>query len=211
MIRAVAFDVMDTLLTDPFREALRAATGLSVDELIARRDPAIHPAFERGELDEHEYWRAFESAGIPADRDRFHRVRQQRTQWIAGMRELLEQLQGRVVRAAASNYPVWIEQLAAGPLAGRVEFVIASCHVGVRKPDPGFYEAVLAQLQLPAGQVLFVDDRPANVAGAEAVGLGAHRFTDVDALRSWLVGQQVLPAPDDASPSPRSAQRTRED
>ena len=208
MIRAVAFDVMDTLLTDPFREALYAATGRTIDEIIARRDPAVHPAFERGELDERDYWRAFDAAGIPADRERFHRVREERTQWVAGMRELLDELDGQVMRAAATNYPVWIDELAAGPLAGRIEVLVASCHVGARKPDPDFYAAVLARLQLPAEQVLFVDDREANVAGAQAAGLTAHRFTHVDALRSWLVGQRVLPdQPDEVAPAVRSGQR----
>ncbi len=193
MIRAVAFDVMDTLLTDPFREALHAATGHTVDEIIARRDPQVHPAFERGEIDEHDYWRAFAAAGIVADREIFHRERRQRTRWLPGMRALLDELDGQVLRAAATNYPVWIEELATGPLAGRLEVVVASCHVGARKPDPGFYQAVLARLGLAAEQVLFVDDRPANVDGAAAAGMRAHRFAHVDGLRSWLVEQRVLP------------------
>lgn len=192
MIRAVAFDVMDTLLTDPFREALHAATGLTVDQIVARRDPQVHPAFERGEIDEHDYWRAFADAGISADRETFHRVRRERTRWLPGMRALLDELDGQVVRAAATNYPVWIDELTTGPLAGRIEVVVASCHVGIRKPEPGFYEAVLARLGLAAEQVLFVDDRRTNVEAAAAVGLTAHRFTDVDTLRSWLVEQRAL-------------------
>ena len=192
MIRAVAFDVMDTLLTDPFREALHAATGLTVDQIVARRDPQVHPAFERGEIDEHDYWRAFAASGISADRETFHRVRRERTRWLPGMPALLDELDGQVVRAAATNYPVWIDELTTGPLAGRIEVVVASCHVGIRKPEPGFYEAVLARLGLAAEQVLFVDDRRTNVEAAAAVGLTAHRFTDVDTLRSWLVEQRAL-------------------
>lgn len=193
LIAAIAFDVMDTMVSDPFRAALHAATGLTLEELTARRDPTVHPAFERGELDEEAYWRAFAAAGIVADRDAFHRARRDGTRWLPGMRELLEELDGRVIRAAATNYPVWIEELATGPLAGRVETVVASCHLGARKPEPAFYRGLLAELDLSPRQVLFVDDRPPNVAAADEFGLLTHRFTDVERLRQLLVAHGVLP------------------
>ncbi|MFP4635363.1 MAG: HAD-IA family hydrolase [Nitriliruptoraceae bacterium] len=193
MIAAIAFDVMDTLLSDPFRAALHAATGLSLEQLSARRDPTVHPAFERGELDEEAYWRAFDAAGVVADRGAFHQARRDGTRWLPGMRELLDELDGRVLRVAATNYPVWIEELAAGPLAGRLELLVASCHLGVRKPDPAFYRGLLAQLELPPQRVLFVDDRPPNVAAARELGLLAHRFTDAATLRALLGDHGVLP------------------
>ncbi len=192
MIRAVAFDVMDTLLADPFREALWAATGLTLDQLAARRPPHVHPAFERGELTEPEYWAAFAHAGIEVDPAAFHRERRARTTWLDGMADLLDDLAGRVVRVAATNYPVWVEELVEHHLDGRVEQVVSSHQLGVRKPDAGFYAGLLDAVELPASQVLFVDDRRANVAGARAVGLGSHRFTDVRSVRAWLAGHGVL-------------------
>jgi HAD superfamily hydrolase (TIGR01509 family) len=190
-IRAVAFDLMDTVVTDPFREALTAATGLPVAELFARRDPALYPAFERGEVDEAAYWAHYAEAGITADPEVFHRVRRAGLTWRPGMRELLDDLEGVVVRAAATNYPVWIDELADGLLAGRFERVVASCHLGVRKPDPGFYRRLLTTVDLPPDAVLFVDDREANVAGARAAGMAAHRFVDARTLRAWLADHDV--------------------
>ncbi len=192
MIRAVAFDLMDTLLADPFRDALWAATGLTLDQLAERRPPHVHPAFERGELTEQEYWAAFAHAGIEVDPAAFHRVRRDGTTWLAGMAELLDDLAGQVVRVTATNYPVWVEELVERHLDGRVEQVVSSHQLGVRKPDAGFYAGLLDAVELPACQVLFVDDRPVNVAGAQAVGLRAHRFTDVRAVRSWLADHGVL-------------------
>jgi HAD superfamily hydrolase (TIGR01509 family) len=186
VIRAVAFDLMDTVLRDPFREALEAATQLPLAELFARRQPDVYPAFERGELDEDAYWAHYAEADIAADPEAFHRVRRAGIRWLPGMRSLLDDLDGVVVRATASNYPVWVEQLAEDHLHGRFERVIASCHLGARKPDVAFYDGLLSELGLRAGQVLFVDDREENVRGAEAVGIAAHRYVDAATLRGWI-------------------------
>ena len=185
-IQAVAFDVMDTLLSDPFREALLAATGLELRELAQRRDPAVYPAFERGELTEAEYWAHHAALGVDVDPEAFHRVRRAGTRWLEGMRELLVGLEGRVLRIAASNYPIWIEELAAGPLEGVTDRVLASHHLGARKPDAAFYRQLLARVELEACEVAFVDDREENVAGARAVGMPAHLFTGSAGLRRWL-------------------------
>lgn len=192
MIRVVAFDVMDTLLRDPFREALQAATGLGLAELFARRDPELYPAFERGEVSEATYWQGYLPRGITADPEAFHRVRRAGTHWLPGMEALVAELGGRVRLVTASNYPVWIEELAQGLLAGRFEAVLASHHLGVRKPEAAFYTALLERIGAGPGEVAFVDDREVNVAGAREVGLAAHHFTDAEGLRAWLVAEGVL-------------------
>ena len=174
MIRAVAFDVMDTLLTDPFRAALEAATGLSLQQLMTRRDPEVYPAFERGEISESAYWHHHAALGVEVDPAAFHAVRRTGTRWLPGMEHLLDELEGVVLRVGASNYPVWIEELIEGPLAGRLDRVLASCHLGARKPDQAFYDRLLARLGLPAAEVAFVDDREVNVVAAREVGMAAH-------------------------------------
>ena len=60
MVRAVCFDLMDTVLYDPYREALAAAIQAAVPAEVARhRDPTCWPAFEIGEIDEAEFVRRF--------------------------------------------------------------------------------------------------------------------------------------------------------
>lgn len=191
-VRVVALDLMDTVLTDPFREALLAATGLGLGELLARRDPTVYPAFERGELDEATYWARYAAAGIDVDPEAFHRVRRAGLGFLPGMAELLDELAGRVRRVTASNYPSWVEEVARDHLEGRFEQIIASCHLGVRKPDAGFYTGLLEAVDASPTEVLFVDDREENVVGARAVGLRAHHFTDAHGLRAWLVAEGVL-------------------
>jgi HAD superfamily hydrolase (TIGR01509 family) len=196
VIRVVAFDVMDTLLTDPFRAALEAATGLTLAELMARRDPGVYPAFERGELSEEAYWEHHAALGVEVDPVAFHTARRAGTRWLPGMAALLADLEGRVRRVGASNYPVWIEELIAGPLAGHLDEVIASHHLGARKPDHLFYERLLDRLGHPAAEVAFIDDREVNVVAAREVGLPAYHVVGdgLDAaagVRRWLIARGV--------------------
>lgn len=191
MIRAVAFDVMDTLVVDQYRNALLAATGLTFQELVKRRPEGVYASFECGLLTEDEYWQRFRDAGIPCDADAFHHVRREGTRWIDGMDTLLDDLAGKVLRITASNYPVWIEELSRGILATRLDRVIASYQLGVRKPDPNFYTKLLGVADLAPEQVLFIDDREENVASAQKLGIASHQFVDADTLRTWLFEQGI--------------------
>jgi HAD superfamily hydrolase (TIGR01509 family) len=190
-IRVVAFDLMDTVVRDPFREALEAATGLGLRELFERRDPTVYPAFERGEIDEPAYWAHYETAGITVDPAAFHRIRREGIAFLPGMAELLDDLAGLVERVTASNYPVWVEELAREHLGGRFERIIASYHLGIRKPDRGFFDRLVDELEVSADEVCFVDDRHDNVEAARQAGLRAQRFTDATALRGWLADHGV--------------------
>ena len=60
------------------------------------------------------------------------------------------------------------------------------------KPDPAIYRALLERNGLAAKDCLFIDDSPANVEGAKAVGMDAVRFTDADTLRRDLVARGRL-------------------
>ncbi|MFL6130572.1 MAG: HAD-IA family hydrolase [Mycobacteriales bacterium] len=61
-----------------------------------------------------------------------------------------------------------------------------SCRLRATKPDPAAYGGVLAELGADPAEVTFVDDRPANVAGAAAVGMRALQFTDPARLAADL-------------------------
>lgn len=65
-----------------------------------------------------------------------------------------------------------------------------SCELGLAKPDPAYFRAILDIIELPAASVLFIDDNDANVAGAGEVGLRAEFFSldsGTDALRAILL------------------------
>jgi len=73
-----------------------------------------------------------------------------------------------------------------------VDALIDASVTGIMKPDPAAYRLALDALQLPAGAVLFVDDQPKNVAGAEAVGIAAVHFDPTDVARSFGLVRQRL-------------------
>jgi putative hydrolase of the HAD superfamily len=60
------------------------------------------------------------------------------------------------------------------------DFVTLSYEVRSIKPEPAIYEHCLEGLGLEAGQTLFLDDRIANIQGAELLGINAVQFTDRD-------------------------------
>jgi putative hydrolase of the HAD superfamily len=51
-----------------------------------------------------------------------------------------------------------------------------SCDLGLAKPDPAYFTAILDRLGATASSVLFVDDTPPNVESAVQLGLHAHLF-----------------------------------
>jgi FMN phosphatase YigB (HAD superfamily) len=199
MLTALCLDLMDTLVTDPYRAALRAATGLELEEIAALRDPEVWPAFEVGAIDEAEFARRFfagaAASGRVFDVGAFHEVRRAGCELVEGMGALLDETRGRLERHIASNYPVWIlEVVDALGLAERVEGVHASHELGVRKPDRSFYDRLLGRIGHEPGACLFVDDRERNCAAAEEAGMRAHLFTGAEDLRRRLVAEDVLPA-----------------
>ena len=67
-----------------------------------------------------------------------------------------------------------------------------SGEMGVIKPDPRIYEMVEARCGFPAGSILFVDDRPENIAAAEARGWQGHLFDGPEGWARRLVAEGLL-------------------
>lgn len=59
-----------------------------------------------------------------------------------------------------------------------VDFFISSCFVHLRKPDHDMYRMALDIAQVPAEQVVYVDDQPMFVQVAEAQGIRSIHHTD---------------------------------
>ncbi len=62
-----------------------------------------------------------------------------------------------------------------------------SAALGARKPEPAFYERVMAKLPgTAAGDIIFLDDQVPNVEAATALGWSARQFRSADDLRDAL-------------------------
>lgn len=196
MLDTVLFDLMGTLLYDPYREALQAATSMDVKTAFARRDPDSWPQFEMGVIDEAEFERRFFAHPDPGqafDLDAFNRARRDGYHLLPGVQEVLEALHDTANCYIASNYPVWIDQMCADFGFDRwIRGVYASCHLGVRKPDPAFFQAIVEDLGVAASQCLFVDDRVDNCDAAVSVGMQAHVFDGAEGLTQRLGAEGLL-------------------
>jgi putative hydrolase of the HAD superfamily len=58
--------------------------------------------------------------------------------------------------------------------------VVISDQVGLRKPSAEIYELTASKIGLPFGRCLFVDDTPANLPPAAALGMGTVLFSGAD-------------------------------
>lgn len=101
----------------------------------------------------------------------------------AGIGELLDELRGRGVATAClsnTNDSHWsIMHDAAGPYAvnmSKLDHRFASHLLGLRKPDAAIHRAVERQTGVAAGNIVFFDDSPDNVAGARTCGWRAFRI-----------------------------------
>ena len=55
------------------------------------------------------------------------------------------------------------------------------------KPDPEIYKLLLSRYSLQPADCIFIDDNPANIAAARALGIRAIRFTTCSNLRAQLL------------------------
>lgn len=97
-----------------------------------------------------------------------------------------QQAYRRAIMEDERGYGAWFDQ------------TFYSCDVGLAKPDPAYFRAILGSLDVPASSVLFIDDNEDNVAGALSVGLQAEVYnltTGIPALVE-LLRRYGLPIPD---------------
>ena len=73
-----------------------------------------------------------------------------------------------------------------GPLGDFFSACYVSGELGLLKPHAEIYRHVLGDLGITPAEAVFIDNRAANVAGAEALGITGHVFTDAGPLREFL-------------------------
>lgn len=69
-----------------------------------------------------------------------------------------------------------------------IDDVLVSSHEKMTKPDKEIYERLLEKFDLKAEETIFIDDRLANVEGAESVGIMGIHFTNFEEVDEILQG-----------------------
>ena len=201
-IKLVLFD-MDNVLCD-YDRAKRVAC---LAELAGTTSDAVHEAIwetgfellgDSGALDALDYLRGFgERIGYPLSLDEWVEARRRAMKADREMLEIVDRLRETVDVAVLTNNTTLVTDHIdtllpeLRPLFG--SNIYASAGYKAAKPDPRCYHLCLSELQATPQTVLFVDDLPENVAGAQEAGLFAHHHTSVQAFRQALAEHGLLP------------------
>ncbi len=76
--------------------------------------------------------------------------------------------------------------------SGVVKDVVASCFVGLRKPDVRIYEMALKKMNAKASETIFIDNQYENVVGADRAGIKGVFFTGAKKLERDMKRVGVL-------------------
>src|SRR5262245_33657657 len=102
------FDVMETLVHEPFYREIPGFFGLSLAEFQALKHPTSWVEFELGELSESTFLEGLFLDRRAFDHEAFVRAVEEAYRWLPGMESLLAELaeRGHALHAL-SNYPEW--------------------------------------------------------------------------------------------------------
>lgn len=190
----VLWDVMGTLVHDPFFIEMPSFFDMTFDAMLAAKDPHSWVEFELDERSEEDFLECFFADRRSFDHVRFIDAVRSSYRWLPGMNELLDDLRRHgCAMHAFSNYPRWYrfieEELS---LSRFVAWSFVSCRTGIRKPDPAAYARVIDELGAPAQTLLFIDDREKNCEAARQSGMQAVRFEHAVQIRRSLEGLGLL-------------------
>jgi putative hydrolase of the HAD superfamily len=195
-LRAVIFDY-GRVLTGPPDPAARAAllriTGLAADRFDSL-DWADRQAYDEGKLTGLGFWRKLvRDAGLNLGESAIEELnlwdaRMWTTECPAMLAWQLAIKQRGLLTAIVSNMGDSVLERMEREFAwlSRFDVLVWSYQLRVAKPDPAIYRYALEKLGTRPEEILFLDDRPANVEAAVAMGMKGLVFTTVEKLRSDL-------------------------
>jgi putative hydrolase of the HAD superfamily len=206
VIEAVLFDIGGVLTTGPFEGFAQYERDQALPEGLIRRINSTDPdtnawaRFERGEVDFAGFRELFEAEA----RALGYAVDAQEV--MAAMRglprpEMVDAVRfckGRFKTAALTNNFVATNREpredAPFPFDGLFDVVIESSKVGVRKPDPRFYEMACRALDVEPADAVFLDDLGINLKPARAMGMHTIKVATAEqALRELYAVLGVAP------------------
>ncbi|MEV2277057.1 HAD family phosphatase [Nocardiopsis sp. NPDC049922] len=195
---AVLFDMFGVIARDQSpegRAALeREAGAAGADFWDAYWFP--RQAYDRGDLDGPAYWKSVaDRLGVVFDERRVRRLLALDVEsWSRVDEEMVAYVAGLAAEGMRlgllSNIPAEIADFFGERHARVLEpFSVVGLSSRIRraKPEPAAFAWAVERLEVPAARVLFVDDRQANVDAAVRLGLAAHRFTSLRALRERVL------------------------
>ena len=182
----ILWDVMGTLVHDPFYEEVPAFFGMTLAQLLAVKHPDAWRHCERGEMSVQDMERSFFADQRGYDIPGLRHTMARSYRLLPGIEALLDALEG-VPMHVVSNYTPWYTMIEeALSLSRWMDWSFVSCDIAARKPEPAYYQTVLERLAVDASACVFIDDREGNCVGARAAGMHTIRFEDAVITRTSL-------------------------
>ncbi|MQL78797.1 hypothetical protein Taro_011214 [Colocasia esculenta] len=102
------FDIMDTVVRDPFYEDVPAFFRMPMKDLLEQKHPTAWMEFEKGLIDEMELARRFFKDGRPIDLEGLKECMKIGYSYVDGVEDLLQDLRrNNYEMHAFTNYPIW--------------------------------------------------------------------------------------------------------
>lgn len=194
MIKAIVFDwggvLMRTEDISP-RHRWDARLGLPAGsvEAVVHGIPAWRDA-QLGKIGLDAYWEAVR-AELGLDQPSLNRLR---VDFYSGDRldltlaSAIRHLRGQSLKTGllsnnTSDLADTLDELGLTPL---FDAIVISAHIGVMKPNPVAYHAILSKLRVEAGEAVLIDDSAENIAGARAAGMQGIVFQTSQGLNAEL-------------------------
>lgn len=77
------------------------------------------------------------------------------------------------------------------PVFDAFHSIIASCDLGLRKPDPLIYRKTLDMLRVSPGEVFYTDDRAELIQSASSLGIHGFVFNGIEQLKNDLAAEGI--------------------
>ena len=181
MIRACLFDIGNVLVTFDY-----SRTFADIARRSARTYAEIHThlsevcgSLETGRLSSADFiTRGVEFIGGGLSRVEFEEAFTGIFEPIQPVWEIVERVTRKVPAWLFSNTSELHEQWLLGQYPGFASFRggFFSWRLGVMKPDAGIYEHALGVLGLPANEIAYIDDLPANIETGQRLGFHCHQY-----------------------------------
>jgi putative hydrolase of the HAD superfamily len=193
-VTCLFLDVGGVLLSDgwDFRARQRAVRAFHLNgPSFEERHHMVFDAYEEGRLDldfylDHTVFykkRAFTRA-------RFKAFLFGQSKPMPGMLEFVAGLKARhrlkVVVVSNEARALNAHRIRAFNLGALVDMFVSSCFVGLRKPDPAMFQLALDLAQVPARQVLYLENTQLFVQVAKGLGIRGIVHQDLDSTRAAL-------------------------
>ncbi len=192
MAPVIIFDNDDVILTSD-RETLYGRLVGVLEKAFPDIRAAFEPAwadFAAGRIHEKDFWaRGLSSMGCTANLDQLGDIARAAFQPLPGAFEGLEALRKNNVRTAraANEGKDWDMYMRIKyNLPHYFKVLVSSWQAGALMPDPKFFDALLAQVRVPAPECLFISATPAHLDGARGHGFPALRFETSERLAKDL-------------------------